>query len=128
MGSKIGNTDVAIIISYKLLFDDFDDVNIEELITGIPTKLILQIISNFDSQYYMSEINNQIQMGILRKWMTRFPSNIKQKIYYSLNENRSENIIFFNNIPSLQLIQYSLNYYFEGNLRELSPEEELRLF
>lgn len=119
-------------LEYKDIFDDYEAVNIVELLRNIPTRNSIEIIAYFTAQLHSISGSNDKQIEFLRKWVNRFPDDIISKLEYYLTINRKIPGVVFNfiNYPSsLMLMENILDNHNDLNmLEDLSVEQEIRLF
>ena len=119
-------------IGYRDIFDDYDNVKIEELVKDIPTSNALEIISYFLVQLHTLERDSSIQIEFLRIWLSRLPQDIHQRInsfITKINSSPRAQYNFLNNVSGLFLIETLLqNRNKLEQLDSLSPDQELKLF
>jgi len=119
-------------IGYKNIFDDFDEVEIRDLILDIPSKNSLEIIGYFNAQLHTMERDTSKQIEFLKIWMYRLPAVIQQRLNTFIQETLSKqntDFNFINNISSLKLVEYVLQNYNElDKVQNLTTEQELNLF
>jgi hypothetical protein len=119
-------------IGYRDIFDDYDQVRIEDLVRDIPTINALEIISYFLVQLHSLERDSSIQIEFLRIWLSRLPQDIHQRIndfIKRINSNPRAQYNFLNNVSGLFLIETLLqNLNKLEQLDNLSPDQELKLF
>lgn len=122
----------SVSIGYKDIFDDYETVDIYELLKNIPTNNSLVIIGYFLAQLHTIERDPTKQIEFLRMWLSRLPVEVHQRINdfigrFSNNHNADYN--FLNNISGLILTEKLIENANEMPLvSDLTPEQELNLF
>lgn len=122
---------VFAIINFRNIFPQEQKPTINELLKGIPTCSILKIIGYFMAQVHANEDNIELQSKIFNFWLDVQEDKVKQTIKIKFDEfidNKKSNFQFFSNITSLYFIQYLFVNYNSDVDRELTADEELRLF
>lgn len=123
---------ISVSIGYCDIFDDYEEVEINELLKDIPTKNALEIISYFLVQLHTFERDKTQQIEFLKMWLSRLPVSVHKRIRSFIKEN-SENpnadCNFLNNISGLILIENLIINNNDLALKsDLTPEQELKLF
>ena len=115
----------------KDIFPDSKDISIKNLLKDIPTNAILTIVAHFMAQIHAKEDNFELQKEIILRWINQQSDSIRQDIidrFDSLIDKHGAKINFFNNISSLYLYQELFRNFTEGDVRNLTADEELRIF
>lgn len=118
-------------VGYKDLFDDYESVDIKELIKDIPTKNSLQILGYFMAQLHSNEREKNLQLEFLKMWLARLPAMIQVQVDDFIKGVKTKNskYSFLDNVSILILVEKILSN--ENNLdivNDLTPEQELQLF
>lgn len=119
-------------ITYNDLFDDYSSVNVNELLSDIPTKNSVQLISYFLAQIHIENLDQKLQVELIQFWSQRFPKDIKLKIQDFTTKvftDKNTEFTFISNISGLLFIEAILQNHNElEQLDDLTPEQELKLF
>lgn len=122
----------SVSITYKDIFDDYDEVKISDLLEDIPSKNSIQIMGWFMAQLHTLERDPTIQIEFFKMWIGRFPSNIikgVQQFIKNIESNPRAEYNFLNNTSLLILTQSILiNHNDKKELENLSIDQELNLF
>lgn len=123
---------ISVSIGYKDIFDDYEEVDINELLRIIPTNNSLEIIGYFLAQLHTIERDPTMQIEFLKMWLGRLPEEVHQRIYDFIgritNKPNAE-YNFLNNISGLILIEKIIENANELPLApDLTPAQELNLF
>ena len=118
-------------VGYRDLFEDYESVDIKELIKDIPTKNSLQILGYFMAQLHSKELEKDLQLEFLKIWLARLPAKIKVQVDDFIKGVKTKNskYSFLDNVSILILVEKILAN--ENNLdivNDLTPEQELQLF
>jgi len=118
------------ILEYSDLFEDYDQLNINDLLGTIPSKFILEFASFNDANLFTKESDFSFQLKILKILGRRFEKQLIDKIKDLLSEFERKGfvIIILNHISNLELIQFALINNIPGEKKELTAIEELNLF
>jgi hypothetical protein len=123
-------TDVS--LGYKDLFDDYDNVNPNELIKDIPSRAALEILGYIMAQLHTQERNFKTQIAILKMWIGRLPQELVPLIEDYINQTTikgKSQFNFANNISALLLVELLIENHNEIQIEgDLTPEQELNLF
>jgi hypothetical protein len=121
----------VVTLSYEDAFDDYEKVNIKELLAGIPSKNVLQIAGHFSAQIHTSSKDKELQLKFLKMWVERIPLIYRARLSYaiSLIEGRpASKLNFINNVSTSMLSEYALeNNNDLAMVDNLTPEQELNL-
>lgn len=118
-------------IAYKDVYGDVEKPSFEILFNGIPTKVIIEVISHFMAVIHTNELDFEKQIQILGIWIGRLPEVDVFQLRETLQrfiEREKRSVIFFSNTSSLYFLERALSLYHEGEPRDLTADEELRLF
>jgi hypothetical protein len=122
----------SVSITYKDLFDDYDEVKIEDLLQDIPSKNSIQIMGYFIAQLHTLERDPTIQIEFFKMWIGRFPSQVidgVKKFINKIESNPTAEYNFLNNTSLLILTQNILiNHNDKNELENLSDDQELNFF
>ena len=122
----------SVSITYKDIFDDYDEVEISNLLEDIPSKNSIQIMGWFMAQLHTLERDPSMQIEFFKMWIGRFPSNVikgVQQFIDNIESNPRAEYNFLNNASLLILTQNILLYHNDKKeLKNLSIEQELNLF
>jgi len=118
-------------IGYKDIFDDYESIDIKELIKDIPTKNSLQILGYFMAQLHSKERKKDLQIEFLKMWLGRLPNEVNNQVegYIKKAITKNSKFSFLDNVSLLILVEKILLN--ENNLEildNLTPEQELQLF
>jgi hypothetical protein len=122
---------IQVAIGYKDIFDDYDKVNLEDLLEDIPTKNSLQILGYFMAQLHAQERNKNLQMEFLKMWLGRLPNSVQQSVQDFMMRVKSKNsqYSFLDNTSLLILVEKILINHNELEIvKDLSSQQELQLF
>lgn len=123
---------ISVSIGYKDIFDDYEAVEINELLRNIPTKNSLIIIGYFLAQLHTIERDPTKQIEFLKMWLGRLPVEVHERIndlIGRISANLNTDYNFLNNISGLILIEKLIENANELPLAsDLTPEQELNLF
>jgi hypothetical protein len=123
--------DMSVAIGYKDIFNDFHEIKIEELLAGIPTKNSIEITSFFIAQLHSFEREKDLQIEFLKMWVARLPAEVHSVIVGFIIRTKSSNssFSFLDNTSILILTEKILQNANDLELlKDLSPEQELKLF
>ncbi|CAN5481099.1 hypothetical protein BH10BAC2_BH10BAC2_23080 [soil metagenome] len=70
----------AFIISYKHIFDDYDQLNIKDLLTQLPSKKIIQLITAQMAYAYKKQNDQKVQYSSFLFYVEKLPPECKSKI------------------------------------------------
>src|ERR1035437_10040100 len=122
----------SVSIGYRNIFDDYETVDIKELIKDIPTKNGLEIIGYFLAQLHTNEKDPKQQIEFLKIWLARLPDIVHERINAFINkidESPNADYNFLNNVSALILTEILIeNANDINNEDNLTPEQELNLF
>ncbi len=118
-------------IAYKDLFQDYDTIEISNLLAGIPSKNALEIICHFLAQIHTKEKATNRQLTYLRQWLTKIPAEIQTEcnaFVERISKKKNVKFNFLNNASLLILVEHIIANYNELEIQEsLSSEQELNL-
>lgn len=94
-------------VGYKDLFDDYESVDIKELIKDIPTKNSLQILGYFMAQLHSNEREKNLQLEFLKMWLARLPAMIQVQVDDFIKGVKTKNskYSFLDNVSILILVE-----------------------
>lgn len=119
-------------ITYNDLFDDYSSVNVNELLSDIPTKNSVQLIGYFLAQIHIEKVDQKLQVELIQFWSQRFSNSLKFKIQdftAKMVADKNTEFTFISNISGLLFIETILQNHNElEQLDDLTPEQELKLF
>lgn len=123
---------ISVSIGYRDIFDDYETVDINDLLKDIPTKNSLEIIGYFLAQLHTIERDSTKQIEFLRLWLGRLPVTVHQRINDFITEisaNPNADYNFLNNVSGLILVERLIeNANALSLVSDLTPEQELSLF
>lgn len=123
---------ISVSIGYKDIFDDYESVEISELLDGIPTSNAIQIAGYFMAQLHTVERDASLQLEFLNMWAGRLPNKIQATVSEFVNRvsnSQNASFSFLDNVSSLTLIEHILVHHNDlAMLEDLTPEQELNLF
>lgn len=121
---------VLVGLEYRAVFPSTNPEKFQDLFQGIPTESILTILGHYNAIIYSQEIDYEVQFKIVKDWTRRFDQHTQKAINNAIAKIRIEhgNFAFFTPSSSLSLIEKAFEFYFPGQARDLSIDEELRLF
>lgn len=118
-------------LAYKEIFQDYEQIDIKNLLANIPSKTALITICHFLGQMHTQEKKESLQVEYIKKWFGRFPEDIQRQII-SVASNKSgkkSEFNFINNLSALLLIERILENFNElSEVDDFTPEQELDLF
>lgn len=111
------------------IFKDEIEPNYKDLIKDLPSCTVLRVTSFFNSKLSGKESDYDTQVEILKNWIGRFVE-FRDKLYlrFIMNKTAGTSVVIFNNTTNLLLAQIVLESYNDKPDKELSEEEEFRLF
>ncbi|MFN8300676.1 MAG: hypothetical protein U0T75_16355 [Chitinophagales bacterium] len=119
-------------LAYKDLFQDYNQVNIQNLIADIPTKNAIEIMGYCQAQIHGIENDKNKQVDFLNKWIARFPADIKTKIESVIAEIESNSNAEFRFLSIVSVLNFTEILLQNENQKELAdhltPQQELDLF
>jgi len=122
----------VISLSYSEVYNDYDSVNVKDLVKDIPTKMALELVCHYTGQIHTQERNPEYQLSAIRTWYQRFDDVTKHRIEKVIDEYLNKGQSHFNfidNVSSLYLIELLLAN--SNNLPivdDLTPTQEENLF
>ncbi len=122
----------SISITYKDLFNDYSTVEINSLLSDIPTKNSLQLISYFLAQIHLAHPDEKLQVELIQFWSRRLPPDLQEKINnFTLKTvaDKKAEFTFISNLSGLTFIELILeNHNDLEAVDDLTPEQELNFF
>ena len=119
-------------IGFSDVYDDYENINVVDLVRDIPTKMALTLICHHTSQIHTQEKNAQYQLQTIRNWYERFNEDVIDKVetfIKRVNSKHSGSFNFINNVSSLYLIECLIENHNElPTVDNLTPEQEENLF
>jgi hypothetical protein len=70
----------GIVLSYREVFDDYDQAGFPTLISGIFTQTVLRVISYYSGKVYYQGYDPKLHIEALEHWGQRFPTELKSKL------------------------------------------------
>lgn len=122
---------ISVSVGYRDIFDDYETIDISELIKDIPTKNALEVLSFFMAQLHTIEREPEKQIDFLRLWMNRLPTKIHNRIkdfITKINSKPNSDFNFLNNISGLILAEEFIAKKVHSKAESLTAEQELNLF
>ncbi|MBK8241878.1 MAG: hypothetical protein IPK88_00510 [Saprospiraceae bacterium] len=118
------------IIEYSDIFDNYEQIDINELLKTIPSRFILEFTTFNEANLFTKESDFGFQLMILNKLSRSFEDQLINKInkLFSEFKNNEYEIILLNHISNLELVQFALKFNIPGDRLELTGMEELNLF
>lgn len=129
--SQSSSLKVAVSLEYDRVFPGTVRPTFQELFNGIPTSVLMEIIAHFNAMIYSKEQDVSVQKEILRIWLSRLNQSIIQHVSQSIAQSITSpygTFSFFSNQTSLVFIENAVLNYSPGESRNLTPEEEERVF
>ena len=124
--------DIFTNIAYDDIYDDYNTVDVVELVKSIPTRMALSLICHYTAQVHTKEDDLAFQVKSVRDWSGRLPNPVRrqiEKIIDSFNQKPGSKFNFVNNMSSLLLIECLLeNKNDLPIMQNLSTEHEENLF
>lgn len=117
--------------TFKEIFDE-DAPSILSLISGIPTRLIVGLVTVMNAELYLNIVKTESQVKLLRFLLRRQAPELRYRIYAKIRnqiakQNKKEFAIFSVSI-NFQFLQFALTHFYEDeNFDDTSPEHELNL-
>ncbi|MDX2282983.1 MAG: hypothetical protein NW241_02430 [Bacteroidia bacterium] len=121
----------GIVLSYRDVFGDYDQISFPELVQGISTETVLRIACYYAGKVYYQGYSSKPHIKELEHWSQRFPADIQDQLAQLVESRLQETgkFLFLNRLSTLTFIQKTLCHYEAGPIREeLSPAEDLNLF
>lgn len=114
---------------YKDLFPKGNDT-LEELLEGIDSRLILQLLALMDAELYAKDEGQQTQLRLFNLLLERQSEEVRTQIIQDASRSFPANAErrFFTRHYNLSFLQYVLLNFQEGISEELSPEQDLKVF
>ncbi|MGA2298235.1 MAG: hypothetical protein ABSG15_11875, partial [FCB group bacterium] len=118
-------------IGYKDLFDDSNELSINEILMALPSKAVFNIIAFINSQIHLLNRDPNKQLELLNIWIKRLNDNDKllilNKIETCVRAQKNIRVIFFTNLTSMTLAQKALENYNDNDRKILTSEEEFMI-
>jgi len=113
--------------TFSDLFDE-EEPNIKTLLQQIPSKLIITILANINSELYLGE-GNKTQIKLLERFIRRFENNTKNKILLNVSKliKKNEELHLFTIKTNLEFIHHVLINYNNSNYEDSTIENELNI-
>ncbi|MEP3386642.1 MAG: hypothetical protein ABJO02_00555 [Reichenbachiella sp.] len=123
---------IGIIPTYKEVFGD-DPPEFKNLIAGIPTKLIVGLVSVMNGELYLNQYDLSTHLKLLQFLLQRQSKNKQEEIYYKIAQQVRrkglDDFSIFSTHLNLQFLHLSLLHYHEDEtFEDTTPEQELRIF
>ncbi len=121
---------VLVGLEYRAVFPGLKPEPFGDLFHEIPTESILTILGHYNALIYGQEVDYKVQLQIVGDWTRRFDQHTQKAVIDALTKIRIErgNFVFFSPSSSLGLIEKAFEFYHPGPARDLTIDEELRLF
>jgi hypothetical protein len=121
---------VLVGLEYRAVFPGIKPEPFGDLFHEIPTESILTILGHNNALIYNQEVDYKVQLQIIGDWTRRFDQTIQKAVIEAIRKIRIEhgNFVFFSPSSSLGLIEKAFEFYHPGQARDLTIDEELRLF
>ena len=113
--------------TFSDLFDE-EEPNIKTLLQQIPSKLIITILANINSELYLGE-GNKTQIKLLEQFIRRFENNTKNKILLNVSKliKKNKELHLFTIKTNLEFIHHVLINYNNSNYEDSTIENELNI-
>lgn len=128
---KTSSLVVASSLEFKQIFADSPIPEFHDLVTNIPSSVLMEIVAHFNALIYSHETEVNVQIEILEIWLSRLSNEIRTKISTIINDTNSgtnSTFTFFTNQTSLIFIEKIIINFHAGESRKLTQEEEERIF
>ena len=112
---------------FENIFGDNTTPKYTDILNELPSRAVLLVASFLTSKIHGKESNFDTQFDILKHWIGRFPTELVKKIIFRFQYEKNDvnDVVIFNNTTNLILTQYALEHFVEGDIEELSAEQEL---
>lgn len=124
--------ETSVNIAYNDIYDDYEAVNVKDLLQDIPTKMALTLVCHYTGQIHTQEKEPQFQLHAIGDWCRRFDQKTIAKIQQVINKfsgSQTSNFNFINNVSSLHLIEAILENRNDLPVqKDLTPQQEENLF
>jgi len=123
---------IGIIPTYREIFGE-NPPELSSLIVGIPSKLIVSLVSVMNGELYLSQNDLRTQIKILNFLLQRQTNQTRSEIYKKISEQFSrkgvDDFSIFSTHINIQFLHFSLEHYYEDqNFIDITPEQELKIF
>lgn len=119
-------------VTYSLFFDDYSEVEVNQLIENIPTKDLLQFIGRPILQLHKFGFDRERQIEYFQVWVHNLPSKILEKIDSVFKEKEILEVGIFDFIDNYSILKFIeiiiLNHNILPPKKTFSPDEKLRIF
>ncbi len=118
------------VIEYSELFNDYNEIDIYNLLEEVPPKGIINIICYLDKLLFIHGNSLDMQIGYLKELIFSFPDPLKKLIEEKLSNQigKVNNIIIWNNLTNLELANYALVNTNKVEEYELTKENKIKFF
>ncbi|MBW4888906.1 hypothetical protein KXQ82_04240 [Mucilaginibacter sp. HMF5004] len=123
--------EVIITPEFKDLFPG-EVASVEELLTGVPSKLIIQLLALINAELYSNDAGQETQVKIMKLLMARQTLKTKQQIIgralEKMSRQKGESTYFFSPSYNMNFMHYELTNYRELPDSDSTAEQELNVF
>ena len=121
---------MVVSLEFDKIYTGIARPSIPSLFVGIPTNSIMEVIGHFNAMIYTNEMEDKVQMDILRVWLGRLPHALVRSVSSAIAQIVVQNgrFVFYSNQTSLLFIEKALSNYNPGETRNLTPIEEESIF
>lgn len=123
---------IGIIPTYNDIFEG-DPPEFRDLIAGVPTKLIIGLVSVMNGELYLNQYDIQVHLKLLQFLLNRqtksLQNEIRNKIAEQYKRKGVDDFSIFSTHLNLQFLHMSLIHYHEDEtFEDTTPEQELKIF
>lgn len=120
-------------IGYKDVFDDFESVSIQELLSDIPTYNSLEVVGFLQANLHLKSSKNQdFQLLILKQWAGKFSEQLRSQLSKKVKGLLGRPSLVINLVNGYASMIFAEQVLVHSNdlerLHDLSSEQELNLF
>lgn len=116
--------------SYKDFFTD--EPIFEELISGIPTKIIIAQCAVINATLFSAPLNEEKQTLLFNFLTRRFPLDIKthirQKLALLQKKSPEKPVLLFSGLHAIEFIHRSLLYFLDKEIEDTTVDQEINFF
>lgn len=103
-----------------------------ELVSGIPTKIIIAQCAIINATLFSDPLNQEKQILLLKFLTRRFPQNIKTDILQRLailqKRSPEKPVLLFSGLHAIEFIHRSLLHFCDKEIEDTTVDQEIRLF
>lgn len=109
-----------------------ENQKIDELLAGIPSLLVIQLLSMFNAELYLTRREAEAQPKLFDFLLRRQPAQVRGRIIENvlkkIRRNTDARMQFFTNVYNLEFLHYELLHYRDLPYEEITAEQDLQIF